>query len=146
MKGLLAMRDKFERIVTEALGAEKAAQKKLQEAFEVRLWAWVVLFLGWCGGVVLYVDTWLTDSHHNKQISTPVAGFHQRGRALRQLPGALRRRPAQEVRGWSWVCIVCMYCMYSCVHVPFRSSLRLTHSPHLSLSLSAHTHPFHAAG
>lgn len=36
MKGLLSMRDKFERIVAEAFKGEKAAQKKLQEAFEVR--------------------------------------------------------------------------------------------------------------
>lgn len=41
MKGLLGMRDKFERIVTEALCAEKAAQKKLQEAFEVDALVWV---------------------------------------------------------------------------------------------------------
>lgn len=34
VKGLLDMRDKFERIVTEAFAAEKTAQKKLQEAFE----------------------------------------------------------------------------------------------------------------
>lgn len=36
VKGLLEMRDKFERIVAESFAAEKAAQKKLQEAFEVR--------------------------------------------------------------------------------------------------------------
>lgn len=34
VKGLLDMRDKFERIVNEAFNGEKAAQKKLQEAFE----------------------------------------------------------------------------------------------------------------
>ncbi len=34
VKGLLAMRDKFDRIVSEAFGGEKVAQKKLQEAFE----------------------------------------------------------------------------------------------------------------
>lgn len=34
VKGLLDMRDKFDRIVTEAFSSEKASQKKLQEAFE----------------------------------------------------------------------------------------------------------------
>ena len=44
VKGLLAMRDKHERIVTEAFGGEKAAQKKLQ----VRVMKWgYAQGLGW---------------------------------------------------------------------------------------------------
>ena len=34
VKGLLEMRDKFDRIVAESFAGEKKAQKKLQEAFE----------------------------------------------------------------------------------------------------------------
>ena len=37
VKGLLAMRDKYSALVSEALRSEKKAQKKLKEAFEVRV-------------------------------------------------------------------------------------------------------------
>lgn len=81
VKGLLAMRDKYDRLVTEAFRNEKKAQKKLKEAFEVFINADSRCARFRC---------------HNTPVTRSIPGSQRCSFLLVQLPGALHRRAAEK--------------------------------------------------